>query len=320
MKHKNGIFVISLDAELAWGNFDKGFTDAKLQDLHNTRDCITHLLNLLDKYQLFATFAFVGHLMLSKCDIQHGVKHPDLIRPNFSWYQKDWFLEDPATDITTDPLWYGADILNAIRKAKPCHEIASHSFSHIIFGDKGCSNACAESDIAECVKVAEEYGIHLTSFVFPRNSEGHKDILQKYGFSAYRGNGNEWYKFIQNIKLRQVCHYIDEFLGISPNTSIPYKDEYGLYNTVGNMLYWSRDGMRKLIPISSRIRKTKKGIDRSIKKGEVFHLWFHPLNLATDTDGLLNGLDQIFSYARMKIDSGLLENCTIKQVCEKYSK
>ena len=103
------------------------------------------------------------------------------------------------------------DILCSIRSAQPKHEIACHSFSHIILGDPGCSAQCAEADISECVKTAEDLGVCLSSFVFPRNSEGYKSILRKYGFRIYRGSGNEWYKSIKTGILRRVCHILDEF-------------------------------------------------------------------------------------------------------------
>ena len=47
------------------------------------------------------------------------------------------------------------------------------------------------------------------------------------------------------------------------------------------MLYLSCAGIRKFIPISSHYPKAK-GINRAIKRGEVFHLWFHPFNLASN--------------------------------------
>ncbi|HHU79629.1 MAG TPA: glycosyltransferase [Clostridiales bacterium] len=314
-----GSFVLSLDTELAWGSFDLGISDLERKHLHNTRSCIRRLLGLLEKYQISATFAFVGHLMLDECSSEQGMKHKGLVRPNYSWYQKDWFSEDPAANIREEPIWYGRDILCSIRSAQPKHEIACHSFSHIILGDPGCSAQCAEADISECVKTAEDLGVCLSSFVFPRNSEGYKSILRKYGIRIYRGSGNEWYKSIKTGILRRVCHILDEFFCISPKTSIPYMDEHGLLNTQGNMLYLSRTGIRRFIPIINRVLKAKKGIDRAIKRGEVFHMWFHPCNLASDADGLLRGLEEIFTYAREKIDSGLLENCTMEGIYRKYT-
>jgi len=314
---KIGCFVISLDTELAWGSFDKGLTPEKVKEFNATRICIKQLLNVFNKFQITATFAFVGHLMLSECNEVGGIKHPNLVRVKHDWYKRDWFTEDPASNIYCDPMWYGADVLEMVQNSEQKHEIASHSFSHIIYGDKGCSRQCAESDIQECIKVAKEKGITLTSFVFPRNSEGHKDVLKENGFSAYRGDGNEWYKAVKNKTLQKAFHLIDELFIFSPKTSIPIKDQFGLYKTIGNMLYLSRSGLRRYIPISNRVSKAKKGINKAICNKEVFHMWFHPFNLASDPEGLIKGLDEICSYVRKKIDEGVLTNLTITDLCRK---
>lgn len=314
MEKVKSTFIISLDVELAWGEFDLGLVEKHKKYYDVTRECLKSLLCILEKYNIKATFAFVGHLMLDECTMVNGVKHPDIIRPNFKWFTKDWFFYDPCSNGKTNPIWYGIDILNLIKEASPVHEIASHSFSHIILGDAGCGYDCARSDISKCVEIAIARNIKLQSFVFPRNCEGYKNILKDYGFQVYRGSGDEWYKKIKVKKLRKIGHFIDEFFAIAPNTSMPTKDDFGLYNTKGNMLYLSRNGLRKFIPISSRVKKAQKGIDKAIKNGEVFHLWFHPFNLATDRLGLLNGLEEILRYARVKIDMGLISNITMGDI------
>jgi hypothetical protein len=320
MTKKKGTFVLSLDTELAWGSFDLGLTEMLRDDFGNTRGCITRLLDLLEKYQIQATFALVGHLMLDECSLEHGVKHENIVRPRFRWYDKDWFAEDPATNIREDPIWYGTNILKQIREAQPEHEIASHSFCHIIYGDTGCSEASVGSDLAACVEAAKTHGLSLTTFIYPRNSVGHMALLRKYGFTAYRGKSNEWYNAVKSRRLRQICHLADEFLCIGPSTSLPQTDEFGLCNTAGNMLYLSRSGIRRFIPISSRVHKAIKGIDRAVETGEVFLMWFHPYNLASDPDGLLLGLDKVFAYVRRKMDSGELDNCSIGMLCRKLGK
>ena len=284
MEGNKGVFILTFDTELAWGEFDLGLTEKHRKYYEGTRECIERLLGLLEKYDIKATFAMVGHLMLDGCNMKEN------------------------------SIWYGKDILKKILESSPKHEIACHSFSHIDFGSKGCSYECAKSDIGKCVEIANRENIVLKSFVFPRNSEGYKEVLKEEGFQVYRGRGNEWYEKIKIPILRKIAHIIDEFLAISPNTSLPYKDEYGLYNTQGNMLYLSRNGIRRLIPISYRVKKAKKGINRAIERGEVFHLWFHPFNLATDRENLLRGLDEILKYGREMIDLGHMVNITMSDI------
>ena len=44
-----------------------------------------------------------------------------------------WY--DPGTDIRSDPLYYGRDLIEAIVGNKVEHEIGYHSFSHVRFSD-----------------------------------------------------------------------------------------------------------------------------------------------------------------------------------------
>lgn len=311
-----GTVIISLDTELAWGSFDKGLLNKRLKAIKSARYCIGELLKLLEKYKISATWAFVGHLMLDKCVVLDGLKHPDIIRPNHSWFQDDWFRDVPVEKEDENSIWYGRDILNQIISCPVYQEIASHSFSHIIFGDSGCSEECAESDIKKCVDIGKSLGINLSTFIYPRNSVGHKKLLRKYGFKCYRGDGNQWYKKIKRRNIRKVAHIVDDFFEVSPNTTVLEKDEYGLYNIRGNMLYLSRDGFRRFIPIRSRVKKAKKGIDKAVLNKEIFHLCFHPFNLGTDPKGLLKGLEEIFAYIRKNIELGLLDNYTMDQIIQ----
>jgi len=82
------------------------------------------------------------------------------------------------------------------------------------------------------------------------------------------------------------------------------------------MLYLSRDSFRKFIPIKSREIKAKKGIDNAIKQKKIFHLWFHPFNLATDEVKLFKGLENILKYVDKKRSENLLEVKTMSQCVE----
>ncbi|HEX6146223.1 MAG TPA: hypothetical protein VF083_05545, partial [Acidimicrobiia bacterium] len=185
-----GVFVISIDTELAWSVVHRGAVPPE-QLLPSRsaaeRKIVEDLLALFARYDTKATWATVGHLFIDNCGVEGGRKHPEIVRPDYEWFEGDWFDLDPATDLATDPMWYGTDIVEMIRGAQPAQEIGSHSFSHLIVGDPGCSEAAFASDLAACRHVASEAGLQLRSFVYPRNTIGHLDTLAGHGFEAYRG-------------------------------------------------------------------------------------------------------------------------------------
>jgi len=256
---------------------------------------------LFEKYNFSATWAVVGQLMLDGCILKNGIKYPLIIRPNYKWYKKDWFEKIPINKRANNSIWFDKNIIEMIMNCKVKQEIASHSFSHIIFGDEGCSKECAESDIKKCIEIARKNNIIFRSFIFPRNSEGYKNLLKKNGFICYRGKENVLYKKIKNKYYRKLIHLMKEIFTVSPKSSKVIIDENGLVNIRASMLYLSRDGIRKYIPIKNRVIRAKNGIDQAIKNNEVFHLWFHPQNICNDSIKLLSGLEEILRYSKNRV-------------------
>jgi len=310
-----GIFVLSLDVELCWGAIDKPAQLEKNKKYYEqARDCIDKILVLLEKYNIPATWAIVGHLFLQRCNPAKGGKHSDIPRSTYPWYSKDWFEQSPCTDDKEAPLWYGQDIVRKVINCSVHQEIASHSFAHILYGDENTKRNTVRADLTNCVCEAGKFDIELKSFVFPRNTAGYVDELNNFGFTAYRGIEPVWYRSFPK-GLRKVCHMIDQLMSLCPPVSLPEYDQ-GLYNIPGSMLYLPMNGFRKLIPVEFRINKAKKGIRKAIENKRIFHLWFHPFNIATNQEKLLYGLEEIFMEVQSSRDNGELETKNMKGTVE----
>lgn len=289
-------FVLTLDEELLWGGFDHTSETTFAERYPDLRGVVSQLLALFERHGIHATWALVSHLFLDSCQRgPDGRSHPELTRPHYDWFAGDWLALDPGTNRQLNPLWYGDDIVRAIRGAKQPHEIACHSFSHLIYGDPGCSRQAAESDLQACVKTAASHGVELRSFVFPRNREGHHDLLQPYGFRAYRGQAPDWYLRFTGVA-RRAAHLADHALGLTPPRLFPSEREPGLWNIPGSMFFSHRQRVRRLLPLSVSVRKAKRGIDQAIATNSLFHLWFHPFNMCSDRVGMFGALDEILAY------------------------
>ena len=64
------------------------------------------------------------------------------------------------------------------------------------------------------------------------------------------------------------------------------------------MIYFPMHGLRRHIPVSRRVRRARRGLDAAVRTGRVFHLWFHPTNLADEPEAMFRGLRDIFSAVR----------------------
>jgi peptidoglycan/xylan/chitin deacetylase (PgdA/CDA1 family) len=324
------VFTISLDFELLWGSFDSGKHRKFIARLarnggafDTTRSIVDRLLELFRKYEVRVTWATVGHLFLDRCEMQNGVKHADMPRPKHSWFARDWYAYDPCSDFRTEPLWYGRDMIEKILAAEPRHDVGSHSFSHVIFSDAGCTAEVAEGEIRKCVELARSFDLKMKSFVFPRNQAGHLDILRKYGFSVTRGNPPFWFFKFRNRTLRRMGHVIDDVLAITPDCGLPEKSASGIWVAPVSMFLQSMDGARRLIPGSSRIRKAVRGIERAIREQSMFHLSFHPTeNLCFQTDQMFDVLEKIVAHAARRRDEGKLQVMTMADIgaaCEEIT-
>jgi peptidoglycan/xylan/chitin deacetylase (PgdA/CDA1 family) len=296
---ERGVFTISLDFELLWGTLDLFGPAGFRRACELEREVIVdRLLNLLAEFDISATWCTVGHLFLESCKTTNGERHPEIVRPTHSWCEQDWFAHDAGGNEAEAPLLLGRSLIEKIRACPVPQEIGSHSFSHVIFGDPGCSKATAESELAACVEAAREVGVELRSFAFPRNQVGHLETLRQYGFTVYRGPEPNWYeaKPLPGV-VKRLAHFCDVFTAATPPTVLPEYAGEGLWNVPGSMIYFPMHGIRRYIPMSLRVRRAIKGLNAAAREKRVFHLWLHPTNLADQTETMFDGLRAILKHA-----------------------
>ena len=301
-----GVFVLTVDVELIWGSFYKADRAFYVDLALRARAALPLLFDLIARHRIRATWAVVGHLFLDACVAVDGSRHVSMPRTAHAWVRDDWYSADPATDERRDPAWYGRSLIERLLAIVPSQEIASHSFSHAIIGEAGAPASLADAELAACVALARDLGVTLRSFVFPRNHVGHLERLSAHGFRVFRGRDPVWFDRLMS-PWSKVGHFLDDVLAIPPPTVRPLEARPGLWSLPGSMLYRSMEGLRRAIPLRSRVVKARRGIERAIDRGEVFHLWFHDVDLAEQTDRMLAGLDEILAAAASARDRGDLQ-------------
>jgi len=278
-KLNKGVFIISLDTELAWG---MGGDDRYLKDFEATRGIIQKILDLFEKYDIKATWAVVGELFKESRGI--------------------------------DDVWNGKDVVEKIRNAQPQQEIGSHSFSHKVVGED-CDLGCFKDSLSKSKEIAENNGFKLLSYVYPKNKIGFTQELPLFGFSSYRGVNPNWYSGFPRV-FKKIAHAIDNYFLLTPPTVLPVKDG-NVLNIPGSYFFPHARSWAKFLPRGFRSKKSIKGLDRAVKNKEIFHLWFHPFNLASDPDSLLSELENVLvNFSRLR-EKGSLENLTMSQVAER---
>ena len=313
---KPAVFVVSIDLEMSWGTIHHGRPHIS-EHFSNERQIVRDVLDMMEKYGIAGTWAIVGHLFLSTCAPEHGIKHTEIIRPHYEWHPADWYEMDPSSDVEHEPTWYAPDLVEAIRDCSMPQEIASHSFGHIIAGDPGCDREAFRSDLAACVSVAKTENIDLRSFVFPRNSIDHVEILEEEGFSAFRGRPPDRLAHLP-VWLRKLFRLIDT---ISPRSSSgvwPSHSE-GLVNVPQTYFFDPNSAVAKRLGGRAWSWLVRRRLRHAIRIGSLFHVWFHTHNLGTHPDRGYRALEDLLREVRREIENGRLENLTMGALAGRWS-
>jgi len=305
--------VISLDLELSWGTFDLAY-DADVVKMARWTHVVgaPRLLNHLTSNRLSATWAVVGAMMRSSLPDVSGL--PEVNYPHFS---KPWFSYVPKQgNEETHPEWFGASLVEMIRKAEPEQEIGFHSFSHAPFGLRAMTRERAVAEYRYCAKVARELGIAPASFVFPRNLVAYLRELRDAGFDCFR-DVDETPLRSPNRTLTSIAMVWADFIGLWPRMIEPSLKE-GLVSIPGSLMIRYAAGWRKYIPDASRLRRLTKGLERVRRSGGVFHVWFHPENLYAQWPRLENVVARFLQELGNLVRNGEVKCLTMGQLAKEF--
>lgn len=312
-----GIFTISIDVELAWGFCDKPVHGATRAAIGREREVVRRLLALFSRYDVRATWAIVGHLLLTDCNRAGERVHPEIYRPVTKSGGRDWFFQHPTNG--DDPLWYGRELVEWIKQASPPQEIGSHSFCHVPYHEGWVNREAVQTDIAQARTLHRAYGLPFEAFIFPRNIVGYRELLARAGVRVYRGRTLRWFDAVPTSAVRRLLHLVSWVFATPPRTVKATVDETGMVNIPDSMFFSGRNGLRSLIPSRSLVAMGRVGVDRAVERGEIFHLWFHPSNFVHKMDGQFATLETILRYAQRLRQSGRLEVLTMGDIQRRVS-
>ncbi|AWB28316.1 polysaccharide deacetylase family protein [Halococcoides cellulosivorans] len=296
-----GTLVISIDAELGWGFHD--LDDRPVDRIAAARTGWRRLLSVLDAHRVPATWAVVGHLLLSACDRTHA-DHPAI---------DDWFAAE-RNGWRAHPEWrFAPDLVAAVATSRTDHEIAAHTFSHTPLADDRVTPAIARAELAANRRVAHARGIDLDSAVFPRNAIAHREALVDAGITCYRAGGPS------RGRLRRTAAKLRDAATPRARLVEPCIDAYGLVTIPPSLYLFGFEGRPRQVAnrlgVDPIVRQARHGIDRACREGAIFHVWLHPNNLQTAAD--VDRVRSIVAYAAARRDAGQLRIETMGTVAER---
>mgnify|MGYP006278330779 FL=1 len=263
-----GTVVISVDAELGWNGHDHDRPPAKVED---ARDGWRFVCDLFDTFDLPATWAVAGHLLLDECDGRHE-DHP--LGPS-------WFARERTTWADRPDLRFADGLIERVLESSPAHEIGCLGFSNVDFGAPETSTETARAELQAASDAARRRGLDLSSFVFPHNRVGHRGELAAAGFDCYRG--------VVPGQAGRHRKLVDAMVGTpAPRLVTPAVDDWGLVNIPASLYLFAFDGVARTLlepafgdPIRTRV---EQGLDALADSEQVFHIWLRPSNIRKTRD------------------------------------
>lgn len=295
-----GALVISLDLELHWGVRDGRALDrVERERLITARATALRIAEIFEEFSIHATWATVGLLFArSREELNH---YSPAQRPRYEDPKLDPYLEAVGRGESDDPFHYAPGLIDAIA-ARANQEIATHSFSHYYCCEPGQGIAEFAADLSSAMAIANDSGHHIQSYVFPRNqvNPDYLPILQNAGITSYRGtqassvNGAAAFR-MQQRPHRRLLRLADSYFDLYgpqavtwPNGAAPYCVAASRYLRPSNRLLGGLE--------ERRFRRIANAMDWAARRGELFHLWWHPEDFAPECERNLDFLRRILDF------------------------
>lgn len=273
--------TLSIELELGWGHHDKGGSEICSPDRSAEELYLEKLLDACDHYGLPITFDVVGHLLLNECNGHHSGPH-----------QKGWFDADPGTDTETNPLFYWPELPEFITDRVPEHEVATHTFSHVLCDE--IDDQTLMWELERCMELHEASGLgHPETIVTPRHRPVSYEILKDVGISGIRSlkrypRQSTFGRYKQRASfwtLDRGHPAYDPAIedGIVELYTTPYPSLTAVHLPNGQL---STLGAFKRVPmrVRQRIQQSylRGAIDTAIEADSNVHLWTHLYNLSNE--------------------------------------
>jgi hypothetical protein len=277
-----GVFTISLDFELFWGERELSSLEARRSRLMRAREAVPALLQCFQDYDIHATWAVVGFLFFeTRAQLLTGLpsRLPNYDDPGLSPYPH---LREIGENEDADPYHFAPSLINRILRT-PHQELATHTFSHFYCLEAGQGVEDFRADLQAARRVSQRYGVKLESLVFPRNqvNPGYLPPSRELGIVAYRGNEHAWfYQGRPRGAYRQVARrglrLLDSYIGLSgPNTyPIPPAAPAPVNLAASRYMRPYSRFLRGLEPL--RLHRITSAMKYAATHASVYHLWWHP--------------------------------------------
>ena len=172
-------------------------------------------------------------------------------------------------------------------------------------------------------KIAEEKGYPFYSAVFPRNqvSDRFVEVLQHSKLRCFRGVERGW--IAKNRpklgKLGTVLWYLDNYLPLARACSFLRKDaeQIGSLINIRNSRFFKPYRPQYAFAERLKLWRYKLEMKSAAKRGEIYHIYWHPHNFAENTEINFRQMDELLSYYETMRVTYDMRSKNMSEVCSK---
>ena len=309
---ESGKLIISLDFELFWGMRDKITLEKYKENLIGVKEIIPLILELFKKFKIHATWATIGFLFYD----DHNSLRKDLPTNKPLYLNKSMssylYINKIRLNENLVSLHFAPSLIKMINNY-PFQEIGSHTFSHYYCLEEGQNLETFKADLISAIKVAKNNNISIKSIIFPRNqfNRDYLSVCSEMGIRAFRGNQSSWiYRPLkeENISIAiKLLRFIDRNFNITGHNSYSFNQinfSIPINIRASRFLYWYSQKFKVLEPL--RLKRILSDLTYAAKKGEIYHLWWHPHNFGVNQKKNMSFLEKILiHFTKLKKKYGM---------------
>lgn len=296
-----GIFCISLDFEKYWGIRDVSDVPAVADRLKKVEQVVLEMLRLFERYEIHASWAFVGLLACESLN--------DLVEKNkqsaIPYHQNNYSpfpIRKEIYETIPFEILSGMRELNAILRT-PHQELASHTYAHYYTLESGQTRVDFRSDLQAMTATGVKLKHAFQTIVFPRNqvNEEYLEELTAAGYLAYRGNqvNADWENTVYGGESRaqKMRRVLDAYFPISKTRSFTLEElpvVRGLVNIPASRFL--RPNRANSFLENRKLKRVKKEMTHAAAQGKLYHLWWHPHNFTFEPSKSLIQLEELLRH------------------------